>query len=265
MLKKIAYKLYSLIPGLIKREGIDAPVHKIELAKPEQDGTTSLDNLKKHYFGLGRKLPLTSASAIEIDKWKSFDTYLTTIKKANYKSSYYPFNRSKKKGFYSKEFRYHNFIPDIVGVNHSMEKRQGKTMSAGYKRSVEEMGEIPHEELPLNEKSNPKRYQTMYGVFQQLEGHQQGELTTNEQLVGYINFRRDGDVCIYSQILGHGNFLKEGIMYNLHYHIAEKVFDQNEFTSGIKYIMYGGHFQGNEGLRKWKEKLLLEPVNFKLK
>jgi hypothetical protein len=148
----------------------------------------------------------------------------------------------------------------VVEINHSLPERQGREMSSDYKRTVEDFGGIPDHFLELESIKNNSRYGIMFGVFRKSDGYKQGHIVTNEKLYGYINFVREGDLCLYSQILGHGDYLNRGIMYNLHYHILEWLFSDDPMTDGVKYLMYGGHFDGGESLRKWKEKLHFTPA-----
>lgn len=156
-----------------------------------------------------KKRPRFPASIIDLNEHKSFDDYLSKIKKEHYKSAFYPLNRSKKEGYYSKEFRLENFVPDIVETNHSIPFRQGREMSDAYKKSIEDYGGAPVAWKEIQPPKQPNRYKKMFGVFKEEKARKQGEITTNEQLIGYISFTREGNLGLYSQILGHAEYLKK--------------------------------------------------------
>jgi hypothetical protein len=257
MIKKIINKLKKT--EVVTFENAAYDITQIEFAELGNDSKTSLDGLKDAYFGTKDKLPTKVSSVIDLSRWDSFDEYLAQIKKENYKSAFYPFNRSKREGYYSHPFVFSNFIPDIVEVNHSVALRQGREMSDGYKRTIDDFGGVPKEFKELPKIKNKKRFGIMMGVFVKEEGKRQGNVVVDEKLIGYISFKREGNICLYSQILGHGDYLNKGAMYNLHYYITNWVFEKNELTEGIDYMMYASHFDGGDGLRRWKEKLMYEP------
>ena len=51
----------------------------------------------------------------------------------------------------------------------------------------------------------------------------------------------------------------------MHFHIVRWVYENREYGKGIDYLMYGGHFQGGEGLKHWKGNLLFEPAYLMLR
>jgi len=219
-----------------------------------------LSGIKLKFIGKLIKPPSEASAIINLRRWENYQEYFDYVKKSNYKSCIYPYNRSKKKYFYSKRFAFKNFVPDVVGVNQSMSIRQGKEMGDNYFLSIDELGGAPKKEHSLEEIKNNKRYRIFYGVFQKIEGHVQGDITTNEQLVGYITLIREGNMIVYNRIIGHGDYLKEGIMYNLHFSIMEWLYSNNELTEGVDMVMYAGYTSGSEGLRNWKKRLAFEPV-----
>lgn len=269
ILEKIKGRIKSSLHG--RKNGHKAetgtsslPVKRAEVKFAGSDASL-LENLKGTYISSRKsRKPSITASVIFLVNHQNFEAYFDTVKKENYKSCIYPFNRSVKEGFYSKEFRFENFVPDIVEINHSIKERQGREMSDGYRRNIEELGGLPKKILPVPEIENPLRYRKTFGVFRKEDGRKQGEIVTGEQAVGYISFLREGNICLYSQILGHDDHLKSGIMYNLHFFIMKFLYEDNPCSNGIEMLMYGGHYQGNEGLIRWKEKLLFEPADLYL-
>ncbi len=166
--------------------------------------------------------------------------------------------RAKRLGYYAKQFRRDNHIPDIFAVNTSMAQRGGKDMRNQFRRSIEDMGGYPTELKPLEAPVCPVHCQVHWGVFREVPGHMQGELEIGEELVGYINLFRYGNHAWYSTILGHGDHLQFGTMYLLHFAIVESLLNND---TGLEFIMYSGmNSRGFEGpLYKWKKRCLFEP------
>jgi len=219
-----------------------------------------LSGIKNKYIGQSIFSPLEASAIINLRNWNNYQEYFDCVKKANYKSCIYPFNRSNKKGFYSKRFEFKNFVPDVVGVNQSMSVRQGKEMGKNYFLSIDDLGGAPSKFHDFTEIENTNRYRLFFGVFQKVENHKQGSVTTDEQLVGYITLIREGNMIVYNRIIGHGDHLKEGIMYNLHFSIIEWLYGDDKLCEGVDMVMYAGFTSGSEGLRKWKKRLAFEPV-----
>jgi hypothetical protein len=203
------------------------------------------------------------SSVIDLRHFKSFDEYINMLKlnKKEKKTLYY-YRRAIRNGYYFKKFWDHNFLPDIVEIQCSKKVRQGE-MRGHYLKPV-----------PSNYKNRPilnnndikiknnLKYTLKVGIFKKIEGYKQGHIVTNEKLVAFITILRDGDYIQYSWIIGHGDYLKDGIMIFLHLKILKEiVFNKNcEYGKDVKYIFYHSHYSGNESLTKWKEKLFFSPT-----
>lgn len=133
-------------------------------------------------------------------------------------------------------------------------------MRDSYRRSVEEMGGSPSELKQLTDPQCPVHNTYCWGIFERRLGHRQGVVVTDEKLLGYVKFKRLGNLATYSMILGHGEYLKFGIMYRLHYAIMQWLAQQqsNGCLKGLEYVMYGPIDSGSAGLKEWKKRALFE-------
>ena len=105
-----------------------------------------------------------------------------------------------------------------------------------------------------------KHWAQPWGVFEPCLGYMQGNQITNEKLVGYIFLKRFGEFLLYSVILGHYDYLPQGIMILLHHEVMKWVLDSYApEVEGVKMVMYAGYDQGTEGLRDWKRREGFEP------
>ncbi|OEF96829.1 hypothetical protein [Desulfuribacillus alkaliarsenatis] len=189
----------------------------------------------------------------------NFDEYLSRVRKVHKGAALRHSRKAERIGHYCKPFVWKNHIPDIVEINHSKEVRSGGKMTQAYKRSIEDMGGNPKEILKVN---NPKcnvHCTHTWGVFEKKEGYFQGDIQTDEKLLGYIKFKRNGNFALYTSILGHGDYLDQGIMYNLHFSIMKWV-DENQdgLLEGLEYLVYGAINSGEQGLKQWKKRALFE-------
>jgi hypothetical protein len=221
--------------------------------------------LKSKYVVIGGNIQtdqLINAS-LDLNQYSSYEDYFQ-ICKSKYKGAVIrQAKKSDKMGFICKRFNQKLFVPDIVEINHSKEVRSGGTMKSSYRRSVEEMGGYPKTYMQFSLPQCPIHYNMSWGIFQSVPGRLLGDVLVDEKLLGYINFKRIGDLAVYSKILGHGDYLNYGIMYKLHFSILEWIFSrENEYTNGIEHILYATWNSGGQdsGLQQWKKKTLFHPA-----
>ncbi len=189
------------------------------------------------------------------------DEYVIRLKKRYKGNVIRDARKADKQGFVCEPFARKLHIPDIVAINHSKDQRCGKPMRAAYLKSVEDMGGEPQTLIELTPPQCPNHYDIWWGIFSPEPGYRQGNVVTNKRLLAYIDFRRVGNFALYSLIIGHGDHLKHGIMYRLHFAIMEWICRRDlALTNGLDHLVYAGFYQGGEGLRLWKKKTLFEPA-----
>jgi hypothetical protein len=144
-----------------------------------------------------------------------------------------------------------------------MPERQEGAMRPSYDQTVEEMGGAPAMLGPVTEPGCAKHHDYWFGIFRPAPGHAQGDgAVTDAQLVGYIMLERNGAFAHYRHILGHGDFLQDGIMLQLQLELMEWVY---KTQSGLEVISYAGWTElpgvidTRPGLTTWKKKTLFEP------
>lgn len=222
----------------------------------EQYGIFLQRHLNK-YIGKGEPaIDQIVAALLDFDKYDDRSFY--SALHLNHRRS---IKKAQRGGYYCKPFTYEQFVPDIFAINTSKKERTGRPMSAQYMRSIDELGGAPSEKFALQKPGCPLHYDYWWGVFREFPGYRQGEIQIGEQLVGYVKLRRNGNYAFYAQILGHGDFLNQGIMHLLHHDIVMWALrhDDAEAESLTK-LIYAGYYQGKEGLREWKKRALFEPA-----
>jgi hypothetical protein len=140
-------------------------------------------------------------------------------------------SRALNHGYHVRQFRREHHADEIHAINISLPTRQGRPMGATYLTR--------HEYGPLPVYSCQRHAIRTWGVF-----------TGGHELVGYLNMYRCGDLCLVSQILGHGDHLKNEIMWPL-FAIAML----HEIDQGPGVVVYNRHDSGTPGLRWFKERL----------
>jgi hypothetical protein len=223
-------------------------------------------NMNEDYIGF-TELPINFSSIIKLDEYKNYNDYENSILniKKNKKSIKYPFNLSKRNGYYCKQLERKNHLQDIYEINNSKEFRSGGKMKESYLNEENFKNPNLKELQKIKKIENYKEYYKIhYGIFKEEKGYKQFDLITNEKLIGLIVIDRVYDMIKIDYILGHNDYLSHGIMYHLFFDMMENwVFKKHEASEGVDYIFYAGHFQGNSnqaaGLMKWKEKFNFKP------
>lgn len=211
------------------------------------------------YIGRGmRESGQLAAGVIDLEEVDAVEEYYRRARKVHKGNAVRDSKKAERHGFFVKRFAWKNYVPDIVAINRSKEVRSGGPMSDAYRRDVEDLGGYPSVWRELGEPRCGLHFSSHWGVFEEVPGHANGDLTTNERLVGYIRLKRHGDVGIYSSLLGHGEYLHLGIMYLLHFSLVEHLVQEEVESPRIRLLMYGAAESGTEGLRMWKKRTLFK-------
>jgi hypothetical protein len=158
-------------------------------------------------------------------------------------------------GFYVKPFAWKLFIPDVHEINHSKTTRSGGPMRGSYLASLEKMGGAPDRHIDVKMPSCTEHWGLTFGTFVREEGRMQGTVRVDERLLAYISLRRFGDLALYSQILGHGDFLKPGALVLLHHEVVRWLSEhRDDYAKGLRFLMYGGQQNGTDGLFQFKRR-----------
>jgi len=167
--------------------------------------------------------------------------------------------RAEKNGYTVKPFPFALHVPDIVAIHQSKDMRDGRAIKGKfYYQSVEELGGAPRDPVALEPPACPQHHTAYWGVFQQEPGYTQGAVVTNERLVGYIGLVRRGNAAWYSRIMGHGDHLKHGVMYLLHYAMVRAM--MAERPPGLRYLVFFEFARSLDDARvHWKSLLLFKP------
>lgn len=195
-----------------------------------------------------------------------YEHYIQTVKKIHKGNAFRDSRKSDKQGYICKQFFWKNYIPDIVEINTSKETRSGGKMRAAYNRSVEDFGGPPEKYNKVKTPDCHLHCLHNWGIFEPRIGYKQGNIITDEKLLAYIRFKRIGNYAVYTSILGHGDYLRHGIMYRLHYAVMEWI-DRNKdgLLNGLDFLLYGAIDSGNNGLKQWKKRGLFEGAYLSLK
>jgi hypothetical protein len=228
-----------------------------------QDHIKQIDYNLQKYVTKRKPFRKQKVSAIQLVPLSLVD-YIKGMRKIHKGNAVREVQKAEKKNYHCEIFHVQNHIEDFVEINHSKEIRQGKKMTKSYQKDIRDYGGLPKTIQPMETPECPVHFSQWIGVFKPMEGHKQGEILVGKQLVGYINLIRLGEIILYGSILGHGDYLKDGIMYLLNHKAIEWILTSDKSKNQrIKYIMYAGWNDGTEGLQKWKKRTLFAPFYLK--
>jgi hypothetical protein len=213
------------------------------------------------YVAEGAPSPKQMCAAVIDLRGFDYEMYMAAVNQIHKGAALRQSRKADRAGLYSKRFEWRTFIPDIVEINQSKEVRSGGPMKEAYRRGIDEMGGPPTRFEEPGAPACPVHCRHVWGIFEERPGHLQGEVVTGEKLVGYIKVKRQGNLAIYTSILGHGDYLDKGIMYRLHYSVMEWIGgEQSSELSGLDFLMYGATDSGGTGLQMWKKRCLFDPA-----
>jgi hypothetical protein len=205
---------------------------------------------------------MTISSVIDLAFYKDYDDYHDCVAKFT-KRKHNPLKAAEvatKRGYFCSRFEKQNWVNDIYKINTSKSVRCGQPMRSNYLRNIKNPNITRMKRLATI--TNKKEYSIFFGVYINEPGYTQGKVITDKRLVGYINLSRLGSVATYNLIIGHGDYLKDNVMHLLHFYVMKEwvMNNDNQYNQGLRYIIYAGHYQGEDDkLRRWKEKKLFEP------
>jgi hypothetical protein len=143
--------------------------------------------------------------------------------------------RAASLGYQFREVKREQYDEDIFAINTSLEERQGRLMSRGYRER--------QNYLPLPEYHCEHHAIRTYGV-----------LDVRGTLVAYLWLYRSGELALVSSILGHGEHLANDVMFLLFQGAVERQADLGGF------FVYNRADSGTDGLRYFKDKLGFEAM-----
>lgn len=215
--------------------------------------SSSFRKTAAQYYSDSLDVPPKLIAALLSTQELSHEQYLQSLRKIHKGSGVRQRKKAMKCGFFCAPFHYEVWLSDIEDINTSKEARQGRQMTSSYQRQAHELGQQGNVIAASSVTRVDECYRQMFGVFKHEPNRYQADVMVNQRLCGYISLIRYKDLALYSQILGHGDYLRDGIMYLLHSYVSGRVWNS------VKYIMYGAHTSGTDGLKMLKKRMRFEP------
>lgn len=234
-------KMASLIIEILK-------LPKVRISFRNYDENTKYNYLKVYkYFTKRHRLKVIrnktiGVMLIDINAFSTFDEYYKSINGKN-SAAYYQ-RKALNRGYKFIQIDRNDYIDDIHEINTSSDCRKGRKMSNSYLQKIDKFENLPN-----------------YKYF--------GVINESGKLLSYICLGFYGEFVIYNQLLGHKDFLNDGVMYLMIVELNRLIFNEyknsTDFSEGggIRYIMYDTFFGASDGLKMFKTKLGFSPYKVK--
>jgi len=210
--------------------------------------------------GIAQRLTM---HGINLQGYQDFSAYKRELGR---KSSFFLRHAKQacNKGYRVEFFNERNHSPDMVAIHRSKKIRSFGLMTDAFSVSVDRFGGLPSDFLRPVVPACHCHWDLMLGVFIPNYDYKQGSLVTDKQLVAYARLHRTGNMLAYRGFIGHGKFVRDGVMKLLHVHIMKWVLDAindggDPRVIGVQNIAHGTIERGNQGLFFWKKKALFAP------
>lgn len=214
---------------------------KISIPIIDDDDSGEIKSLYNYFNSPHKKYKIIKNKKIGVMLYKLPKTLEEYTKRISGKNGTGYFSRRcKKMGYYTKFFVQGDFLDELYQINTSSNVRQGRQMSKQYLEKVE--------------KEEEKKCIKYFGVF-----------SKDDQLVGYIKLVITEQLYIISKLLGHKDYMNDGIMYLILNDLTTYLIEEGKNTDKEQYFMYDTFFGGSDGIKLYKKRNCFEPYNVKWK
>lgn len=153
-------------------------------------------------------------------------------------SAAYHARKAERRGYIVKQIDPNQYLEDIHELKISKPERQGKSIPDMYRKKMKNYEVIPN-----------------YYYW--------GVVNRENKLVGCLWLASCNEVMIVDVLLGHGDYQKDGIMYQLVVHIVKYAAEMKRTGHPVKYVMYDTMMGATDGMIMFKRKLGFKPYRVK--
>ncbi|QDJ52630.1 hypothetical protein [Bordetella hinzii] len=173
--------------------------------------------------------------------------------------------RAERLGYRVRPFVLANHVHDVHAVKTSMAVRSGGPVLARWLLRPAHVGRQAARRQPWQPPACDTHWTLWWGVFIDAPGHCNGPLRTGERLVAYTKLARSGELVHYLDLMGHRDYLADGVMLLMHARIAQWLLSAaTPPARGARAIWYGALEHGTEGLLTWKRRAGFVPARVRL-
>ncbi len=189
--------------------------------------------------------------ALRLADFPTMSDYETTVKRHKRGYDLRMVKKARRAGFYCRLVGRGAYARDLLEIMTSMPIRSGGVVERP-KACDDSNDDVPHAPPVC-----PEHWMQTWGVFVEQDGR--------EKLVGRTELIRAGNLVEVGFFMGHGDFLRVGVMKLLHFDIMTWLLAREDLSvEGVEYLCYGGVEVGLEGRFNWKRYLEFRPFALRL-
>lgn len=199
---------------------------------------------------LWRGVPL----AIDLDCYPDFENYAERLKRRRKE-----IDRAYRSGFYCRPFDRNLYRYELFEIDTSLRFRSGGPVPAAFLRRPPARAAGSDLRAEPVAPPCPHHWYADLGVFAPASG--KGAI--DDHLVGYLFIKRVGNVVRLTALMGHGEYLADGVVKLLFAEAMKWLLDRgNARVRGVRYLHYGAIEHGGLGLVRWKQCFQFGPLRF---
>ena len=231
------------------------PILRVDLGL--SDGCS--DYCKSHRRGMtsrmGNAFHGTRVNAIlDLSHFADAKAYLESVHSKSKGNVVREARRASSRGLVCRTFNPFDRVDDIGAILNSKPERQAGALRPPYDQGVEVFLKYVEENHPNRSPSCQQHHNTCHGIF---------ELGDAGHLLGFVMVERHGQFGHYRHIMGHGDWLKEGIMFQLHFAVVDWAYTNQQGLTLLSYAQWTDlpdTVDTRPGLTRWKKKTLFKPM-----
>lgn len=253
-------KLFPLLDQLGTETKIKIPtlkpyaVQRVDLGLSDACSDFCRSHRRRMTSRMGNSFYGTRVNAIlDLSEYVDANAYLKAVHTKSKGNVTRESRRSMVLGLVCKIFDPFEHIHDIDAIFQSKPERQAGVLRSPYDQGAAAFLKYVQENHSNHMSSCPRHHNTWYGIFAPSDG----------RLIGFIMIERHGQFCHYRHIMGHGDWLGEGIMFHLHFAVVEWIYACQPGLNLVSYAQWTDLpdvVDTRPGLTRWKKKALFKPT-----
>ena len=191
-----------------------------------------------------------TASIMDLGAFETFSDYALAVSRQSRGNDNRHVKKAIRKGYRSRNLgvELDTYDASVQAIHRSKLLRAGGLMLELFV-APKNLSDRIHEPAPP---SCSQHWAVMWGVFT--------ADNNGEHLIAYATIARTGNFVRTLHVMGHANFLRDGVMKLLFFDILQWLLDrQDPFVQGIQYFLYGATEHGRRGMFEWKRRLQFKP------
>ena len=247
-LRRFLSRTSSPLPVAELKTRVCCHSHDCEPPVAETDLHLTIFNTVNSWMtGSGRKHP--TACLLTLSEFVTFSDYASAVSKKSKGNDNRRVKAAIKKGYNSRIIHRHGYDADIQDIHRSKLFRAGGLVFAALMASKQTaVNQLIQPEPPTCH----EHWSIAWGVF--------APTATGERLVAFAWIRRTGNFVLMRDIMGHGDFLRDGVVKLLMFDMVKWLLERADpCVQGIEYFKYGSMEDGKVGLLEWKRRMKFVP------